>query len=328
MGHAWQWIYPPLASHACGWLEVSDGHAIFWEEAGHPGGVPVLFVHGGPGAGCTARDRRWFDSARYRIVTFDQRGCGRSTAHDALAANTLAHLLDDMEALRRLLGIERWLLFGGSWGATLALSYAQRHPHRTLGLVLRGVFAGSAAERRWLYGPQGAARLQPGDWQRFIAPLARPVRDDGDLLDAYAQQLGGADPGRRITAARAWWRWEQSLMDDESQSPPADGADDDAILTIARMGVHYARHHYFLAEGQLLAQAGCLDTVPGVIVQGGRDRVTPPGTAFALHRAWRGSRLQWVDAAGHASSDAKIARQLIAATDGFATAARRPALAC
>ena len=319
MAHAWQWIYPPLASHAQGWLGVGGGHAVHWEEAGNPRGLPALFVHGGPGAGCTPQDRRWFDPARYRIVTFDQRGCGRSRARDALAANTLADLLHDMEALRRHLGIERWLLFGGSWGSTLALAYAQRHPGRVHALVLRGVFAGSAAERRWLYGPHGAARLQPDEWRDFVAPLARPVRDAAELLDAYAEQLASTHAARRGAAARAWWRWEESLMDGEPLPPGANAAlDDDALLATARIGVHYARRQFFLAEGCLLARAGSLDGVPGMIVQGGRDRVTPPATALALHRAWPGSQLQWVATAGHASSDAEIARQLVAATDACA----------
>ena len=319
MTHPWQWQYPPLACHSHGWLEVGDGHAIHWEECGNPLGLPALFLHGGPGAGCTAQDRRWFDPSRYRIVLFDQRGCGRSRPLGRLEANTADALLADIETLRRHLRIDRWLLFGGSWGATLALAYAERLPERVHALVLRGVYAATAGERRWLYAPGGVAQLQPQDWQCFVDPI--PPHARGNLLAAYQQQLDSDDPRIRATATRAWLAWELSLMAHESPGCPAaisPDPPDAAAHAMARIGVHYARHAGLLARGSLWSNAGRLAGVPGVIEQGGLDRVTPPATALALHRAWPGSRLQWVARGGHASSHPEIARALVEATDAFA----------
>ena len=290
--HAWQCLYPPRACHAQGWLDVGDGHQLYWEECGNPLGAPALFIHGGPGVGCTPDDRRWFDPARYRIVLFDQRGAGRSRPLGGLVANTTRHLLQDIEALRRHLGIARWLLFGGSWGASLALAYAQRHRHRVQALVLRGVFTATSAELQALYGP-----------------------DHQTMLEALSRRLGGADSADAIRAACSWWRLEQDLMDAEAGSPPAPAPPDERLLALARIGVHYARHAFFLAERQLLDAASRLHNLPGCIVQGGRDRVTPAATALALHRAWAGSRLQLLVDAGHASSQPELAQQLIAATD-------------
>ena len=324
--HPWALMYPPLQCHAEGWLDVGDGHAIHWEECGNPLGQPALFVHGGPGAGCTEHDRRWFDPQRWRIVLLDQRGAGQSRAEEGpLHANTTPHLVADMEALRLHLGIERWLLFGGSWGATLALAYTQQHPQHVQALVLRGVFTARACETRWLYGAQGAALCHPAAWQRLLQGAgARPGQD---LLEAMQGRLQGSNVEAKMAAAHAWWRWEQALMDSETtRPPPPQPACSDALaLTMATLGVHYARQGYFLAEGQLLKQAQALHDLPGVIIQGTRDRVTPQATAQALHRAW--PRAQWrsVAAAGHASSHPAIARELIAATDRFALSEEHPA---
>lgn len=325
--HAWQSMYPPLQWHAQGWLEVGDGHAVYWEESGNPLGQPALFVHGGPGAGCTPDDRRWFDPQQYRIVLFDQRGAGRSRPLGRLTANTTAHLLADMETLRRHLHIERWLLFGGSWGSTLALAYAEQHPARVCALVLRGVFTATAPERRWLYSAQGAAVRFPAARQRLTASLA--PASHADIAPALLAQMQAGPHASAQAAALAWLQWEQDLIDLEA--PPAQPAPapqiDSATMAMARVGAHYASHAYFLDEGQLLAQAGRLRNIPGVIVQGERDLVTPPAAALALHRAWPGARLLRIDAAGHASRQPALAAALVQATDHFATRASSAASA-
>jgi proline iminopeptidase len=316
-------MYPPLQCHAQGWLEVGEGHEIYWEVCGNPVGVPALFVHGGPGAGCGADDRRWFDPRHYRIVLLDQRGAGRSRPQGELGANTTDHLLRDMEALRTHLAIGRWLLFGGSWGATLSLAYAQRHPERVAGLVLRGVFTATRAERRWLYSGQGAALAHPHAWRRLTAGI--PECQAGDPLDTLAAGLHCADVAAQQAAAGAWLQWEQDLMDLEASEPPPGVRDParqparEGVSTVAaaRIGVHFAQHAFFLGEGELLRGAARLRGLRGLIVQGGRDLVTPPAAAQALHAAWPGSRLVQIDEAGHASTHPSIAQHLIAATDEF-----------
>jgi proline iminopeptidase len=320
--HAWQVLYPPIQRHHSGWLDVGDGHEIFWEVSGNPAGIPALFVHGGPGAGCTPNDRRWFDPQAYRIVLFDQRGAGHSRAQEPLRANTTAHAVADMEALRLHLGIANWLLFGGSWGATLALAYAQQHAARVRALVLRGVFTGRTCERRWLYGEQGAALRHPAAWQRLREGIGAAPGDN--LLAAARARLHGSDAAARDAAAQAWWRWEQDLMGAETTcpQPPSLACEAGQALRMAALGVHFAAHAYFLAEGQLLAGAASLCNLPGDIVQGSRDLVTPSATAQALHRAWPRAQWRGVTAAGHASSHPAIARELIAATDQHARAAR------
>jgi proline iminopeptidase len=315
--HAWQWVYPPLQCYAQGWLDVGDGHEIHWEACGNPLGTPALFVHGGPGAGCVSGDRRWFDPHHYRIVLFDQRGAGRSRAQDILRANTTAHLVADIERLRKHVGIERWLLFGGSWGATLSLAYAQAHRDRVLGLVLRGVFTAAIEERRWLYTDKGVARVCPAGWQRLTSLL--PLSDRRAPLEALAERLHCGDAEAEHAAARAWLRWEQDLMDFElDEVPPASPVMDASVaLAAARIGVHFARHRFFLDDGQLLRHAMRLRDVPGVIVQGERDLVTLPSAAAALHQAWPGSQLVKVPGAGHASSHGSMAQRLVESTDSF-----------
>jgi proline iminopeptidase len=325
--HAWQVLYPPLQAHDHGWLDVGDGHELYWETAGNPLGLPALFVHGGPGAGCTADDRRWFDPRRYRIVLFDQRGCGRSRPPGRLAANDTAHLVADIESLRRHLRVGRWLLFGGSWGATLALAYAQRHPARVHALVLRGVFTATQRERQWLYGASGAAALEPAAWRRLVAAV--PGAGQTDLLRVIAARLHCGDRAGQAAAANAWLQWEQDLMDSEApEDHPGDAQpvhDASCALAMARIGVHFARQAFFLGEAQLLHNAARLRAVPGVIVHGARDRVAPPAAAQALHAAWPGSRLCIVEQAGHASSHPGMAQQLVAATDFFGTGQGDPA---
>lgn len=331
-------MYPPLQSHAQGWLDVGDGHQVYWEECGNPAAPAALFVHGGPGAGCTPNDRRWFDPSRWRILLFDQRGAGRSRPLGHLVANRTQDLVRDIESLRQHRGVDRWLLLGGSWGATLALAYAQQHPQRVRALVLRGVFTATAAERRWLYTATGAAALDPAAWQRLWAALVPrlsaplPAAPQGDLLLEMAARLHSGQAEAEQAAARAWLQWEQDLMAHEARPTTAANFPcrprlpiDAAGLAMARIGVHYACHAYFLAEGQLLAQARALQGVPGAIVQGHLDRVTPPAAAQALHRAWPGSRLHRARDAGHASSHPAMARALVRATDEFGAMASRHA---
>ena len=322
--HAWQWMYPPLQCHDEGWLDVGDGHEIHWEVCGNPIGAPALFVHGGPGAGCAPADRRWFDPSHYRIVLFDQRGAGRSRPQGGFHANTTGHLVRDIDALRRHLQIDRWLVFGGSWGATLSLAYAQRHPEHVRGLVLRGVFTATADERHWLYAPHGAALVYPAAWHRLTATIAPSQR--ADPLGALAAHLHCSDPAIEQATAQAWLQWEQDLMDFEANEAPREpgaaaperpGFAAAPALAAARIGVHFARHDFFLRDSELLRRAARLRDVPGVIVQGQRDRVTPPATAAALHRAWPLSRLVRVPTGGHASSHGAMAQRLIEATDDF-----------
>lgn len=313
--HAWQSLYPPVQAHACGWLPPDGGHRIYWEECGHPAGLPALFVHGGPGAGCRPDDRRWFDPQRYRIVLFDQRGSGRSQPLGRLAHNRTPLLVRDMERLRRHLRVDRWLLLGGSWGATLALAYAQRHAAQVAALVLRGPFAATARERRWLYGPKGAAARQPDAWRRFSDGSSRP-------LALLAQRLRSADPARREQAARAWLDWEPEL--DGAAASPARALDEPA-MAMARIGLHYARHAFFVSGERLLARAGRLSGIPAVIVQGEQDRITPGFAAAGLHAAWPGCELHRLPDAGHASSEPAVAKALIEASDAFAV---RPDLWC
>ncbi|TRZ56775.1 MAG: prolyl aminopeptidase [Rhodocyclaceae bacterium] len=307
-------LYPQIEPYANGYLQVDGGHQIYWEMCGNPLGTPALFLHGGPGGGCTAGDRRWFDPQRYRIVLFDQRGCGRSRPTASLAANTTAHLIRDIETLRVHCGIESWLLLGGSWGATLALAYAEDHPQRVRAMVLRGVFTARRKELRWLYG-RGASLLFPDAWESFLAPI--PAVERRDLIGAYHARLTCGDATPEMCAANAWCAWEDRLATLEPQ-PPAYLIDAPATLALARIESHYFKHDSFLAEGQLIANAELLQGIPCVMVQGRHDAVTPPGAARDLARALPRATLQMVEDAGHASSEPGILRRLIMATDGFA----------
>ncbi len=305
-------LYPPLEPHAGGFLDVGDGHRVYWESCGNPQGLPALFLHGGPGGGCSSNSRRFFDPARYRIILFDQRGCGRSTPSGSLTANTTGHLVADIEALRSLLNIERLLLFGGSWGATLALAYAQQYPQHVCAMVLRAVFTARQAELDWLYR-DGASHLFPEAWSRFSGFI--PENERGNLLAAYHARLNSDDACIESAAARAWCVWEDALA---TFLPSPLFSDETALRSLARIETHYFMHAAFLAEGQLIARADRLHEIPGIIVQGRYDIVTPPITAWELHRDWSGSILKIVPDAGHASSEAGIMRELIAATDYFA----------
>ena len=308
--------HPRIEPYDSGMLDVGDGHRLYWEKCGNPHGVPALFLHGGPGGGCSATDRRWFDPRKYCIVLFDQRGCGRSLPRDSLDANTTQHLIEDIEKLRLHCGVERWMLMGGSWGATLALAYGQRFPHRVRAMVLRGVFMARRNELRWLYQQGGgASQLFPDAWEQFVAPIAPAER--GDLIGAYYARLTSGDAALEIEAANAWSAWEDKLTT-LMPSPPAYSAGDAALLTLARIECHYFRHGAFLVEGQLLADAHLLHGIPAVIVQGRYDVIAPPVSAWDLAHAWPQARLQIVPDGAHASGEPGNLRQLLAATDGFA----------
>jgi proline iminopeptidase len=309
-----RFFYPAIDTHADGMLDVGDGHRVYWEVSGNPDGKPVVFVHGGPGAGTSPLQRRFFDPDAYRIVLFDQRGCGRSTPHVATREpderNTTWHLVADMEALREHLGIERWQLFGGSWGATLALAYAETHPDRVTEIILRGVFLLRQTELDWLYRG-GAGALFPEEWTAFSSLVT-----EGDLLDGYRRLL--ADPVRAVEAAAAWSAWEASIVAvDPNPGLVANYGDPRFAVAFAKLALHYFTNAGWLADDQLLRDAGKLTGIPGRIVQGRYDVVTPPVTAWALHRAWPGSTLTILPKAGHAITDYGVLNALITATDGF-----------
>jgi proline iminopeptidase len=309
-------LYPPIEPHDHGLLDVGDGHQVYWEVCGNPKGKPVVFLHGGPGGGCGPSHRRLFNPEKYRIVLFDQRGCGRSLPHANLDANTTWDLVADIERLRELLGIERWQVFGGSWGSTLALAYAQTHPQRVTELVLRGIFLLRQAELDWYY-QEGASWMVPDRWDEFLAPI--PAAERGNLVHAYRKRLTGDDEAAKLQAARAWSRWEASTITLVADERLIDSFNDAQFaLAFARIENHYFFKKGFMEEGQLLANAARLEGIPGVIVQGRYDLATPAKSAWDLHQAWPGSQLHLIDSAGHAYNEPGILDQLIAATDRFA----------
>lgn len=313
-------LYPPLEPYAHGLLEVGDGQRLYWEECGNPAGKPAVFVHGGPGGGIVANYRRYFDPRRYRIVLFDQRGCGRSLPHasepDAdLAANTTWHLVADLERLRADRGIDNWLVFGGSWGSALALAYAQAHPERVTELVLRGIFTLRRSELDWYYNG-GAANLAPEWWRSFCSVL--PEGFDGDRIAAYHDLLFDPDPAVHGPAGVAWTTWEAATSTLEfSPALVTEFSDPAFALAFARIENHYFVNAGFLTEGQLLAGVEPIRQIPGVIVQGRYDLPCPLTTAEALHRAWPEADYRVV-LAGHSASEPAIAAELVAATDRFA----------
>ncbi|MFI5612303.1 prolyl aminopeptidase [Amycolatopsis sp. NPDC051903] len=313
-------LYPPLEPRAEGVLDVGDGHRIYCQEAGNPRGKPVVVLHGGPGSGIAPMARRHFDPSAYRIILFDQRGAGRSTPSAAdpgadLAANTLWHLVSDLELLRGALNVERWQVFGGSWGATLALAYAETFPDRVTELVLRGIFTARRSELDWIYRG-GAAHLFPAEWDDFLAPL--PEEHRNDPLTGYGELLASEDRAVRDRAAIAWSTWEGATVALVPQESFVNRyADPSFALTFARLAVHYFSHGSWLDDGQLIRDAGKLAGIPGVLVQGRYDAVCPPITAYELHRAWPGSVLRITEGAGHAVNDPGTLAALRKATDDF-----------
>ncbi len=314
-------LYPPLEPYQEGMLPVGDGQRIYWEQSGNPDGKPVVFLHGGPGGGTAAWHRRFFDPERYRIVLFDQRGCGRSTPHasepDAdLRHNTTWHLVADIELLRRNLGIPRWQVFGGSWGSALALAYAQAHPEAVTEVVLRGVFTLRRHELEWFY-EGGAAALYPDLWEDYLAPI--PVLERSRLIDAYHRRLSDPDPAVHGPAAVAWTRWEAaSLTLRPDPELVADMTRPDEAVAFARIENHYFVHGGWFAEGQLIRNVDRIRHLPAVIVQGRHDVCTPMMTAWDLHRAWPEAEFVVVDDASHSAGEPGIARALRSATDRFA----------
>lgn len=309
-------LYPPIEPYRTGLLDTGDGHQIYWELCGNPAGTPAVFLHGGPGAGCSSEHRRLFDPKRYKVLLFDQRGCGRSHPHASLEHNTTWHLVADIERLRAMLGIPRWLVFGGSWGSTLALAYAQTHTERVSALILRGIFTLRRSELHWYY-QEGASWLFPDLWEDFLAPI--PPEERGDLMAAYRRRLVGADRAVQRQCARAWSLWEgrtiRLLPDTDAESHHGE---DDFALAFARIENHYFVHGGWLEEGQLLRDAPRLRHIPGVIVQGRYDACTPVRSAWDLHRAWPEADWRLVPDAGHAWLEPGILRELRAATDRFA----------
>lgn len=316
-------LYPEIEPYDSGMLDVGDGNAIYWETSGNPDGKPVVFLHGGPGGGTNAKQRRLFDPARYRIVLLDQRNCGRSTPSASvhgtdLSANTTWHLVADIERLREHLGVQRWQVFGGSWGSSLALAYAQKHPERVTELVLRGIFTLRPSELYWFYeGPAG--NVYPEAWQRFLAPVPAERRTAGGLIEAYARLLADPDPAVHGPAAVAWATWEANgvtLL--PNPDTVADFSDPAYALAFARIENHYFTHDGWFEPDQLLRDAHLVSHIPTVIVQGRYDMCTPAVTAYDLHRALPDAQFVMVDDAGHAYSEPGILRALVAATDRFA----------
>ncbi|WP_437980045.1 prolyl aminopeptidase [Sorangium sp. So ce117] len=309
-------LYPEIEPYRAGRLRVSDLHEIYFEESGNPRGKPVVFVHGGPGGGTEPKQRRFFDPAAYRIVLFDQRGCGRSTPYACLEDNTTWHLVEDMEKLREHLGIERWQVFGGSWGSTLSLAYAERHPERVTELVLRGIFLLRKQELDWFY-QRGASAIFPDAWEEYLAFIPEPER--GDLLSAYHRRLTSPDPGLQQRAARAWSVWEgrtSCLFTNHELVAKTSG--DEFALAFARIECHYFMNKgFFTTETQLLDDVHRIRHIPTVIVQGRYDVVCPPESAWALHRAFPESDLRIVADAGHSAMEPGILHELVEATDRF-----------
>lgn len=309
-------LYPPIEPFDTGFIAVDPPHRIYYEQSGNPRGRPVLFVHGGPGGGTVPRMRRFFDPDAYRIILFDQRGCGHSTPHASLEHNTTWSLVADMERLRRELGIARWQLFGGSWGSTLSLAYAQSHAAQVTELVLRGIFTLRRWELEWFY-QAGASALFPDAWVAYEAVI--PVAERGDMIAAYHRRLTSADRAIQMEAARAWSVWEAAtshLLTDEAQIAAFSG--DEFALAFARIEAHYfVNRGFFNTDTELLDGVATIRHLPGVIVQGRYDVVCPMATAWALHQRWPEARFVVVPDAGHAAFEPGIASALIEATDSF-----------
>lgn len=309
-------LYPDIRPFVTHSLRVDDRHTLYVEECGKSDGIPAVFLHGGPGAGCESYHRRFFDPERYRAVLFDQRGAGRSTPHADLVANTTKDLIEDIEKIRQHLGITRWLVFGGSWGSTLALAYAEAHPERVTALILRGVFLCRPHEIRWFY-QEGASRVFPDYWADFIAPIAPERR--GDLLHAYHEVLTGEDEIAQLAAAKAWSIWEgrtATLLPNPDVVEHFGGTH--VALSMARIECHYFVNDALLQSDQLLREAHRLQDIPGVIVHGRYDLICPLENAWQLHKAWPRSDLQIIADAGHSAAEPHTTAALVAALDRFA----------
>ena len=309
-------LYPEIEPFETGMLDVGDGHTIYWERVGTKGAKPAVFLHGGPGGTISPRHRRLFDPRLYDVILFDQRGCGKSVPNASLEANTTWHLVADIERLRQMAGFDKWLVFGGSWGSTLALAYAETHTNRVSELVVRGIYTLTRAELQWYY-QFGVSEMFPDKWERFLAPI--PEAERGDMMAAYRKRLVGSDRAAQIEAARAWSIWEGetiTLLPEPETSDPF--AQDDYALAFARIENHYFVHAGWLEEGQLLRDAGKLKDIPGTIVHGRYDMPCPLKYAWALHKAWPKAEFFLIEGAGHAFSEPGILDRLIRATDKYA----------
>lgn len=314
MTHLAHALFAPLEPYRSGTLAVDPVHTLYWEESGNPQGVPVLFLHGGPGAGTSPMHRRFFDPAHYRIVLFDQRGAGRSTPLGETRNNTTPLLVEDIECLRQLLGIDKWLLFGGSWGATLALAYGQAHPERCLGLVLRGIFLCTPAEIDWFFN--GIRWFFPEAHAQFVAAV--PAAQQGALLPAFCKQLFGSDPVAGVAAARAWGRYEGRTLHLLPDPAVEEAFASEAVaLGVGRLEAHYFSHQGFFAPDQLLHQVDRIRHLPAVIVQGRYDVICPPLSAWRLHQAWPEASFHTIADAGHSAFEPGITRALVRATEQF-----------
>jgi proline iminopeptidase len=314
-------LYPEVEPYEHGMLDVGDGNLVYWETCGNPAGKPAVVLHGGPGSGCTPGWRRYFDPAAYRIALFDQRGCGRSTPHASdptvdLAANTTHHLLADIERLRRHLGVERWLVFGASWGSTLGLAYAENYPERVSEIVLFSVVTTTHREGEWVTRDMG--RLFPAEWARFRDGIPAAERD-GSLVEAYSRLLHDPDPAVRVRAAADWCAWEDTHVSLVPGHRPSPRYEDPVFrMAFARLVTHYWRHAAWLEDGVLLREAKTLAGIPGVLVQGRLDVSGPPDIAWQLAQAWPGCEFVLVEQAGHGSGHPGMDGVLVAATDRFA----------
>lgn len=307
-------LFPSIEPFRGGTLAVDDLHTLYWEESGNPEGQPVLFLHGGPGGGTSPTQRRFFDPAHYRIVLFDQRGAGKSTPLGEYRENTTSLLIEDIEKIRVMLGVEHWLVFGGSWGSTLALAYGEAHPQRCLGFILRGIFLCTKAEVEWFVN--GMKYFYPEVHARFASGV--PEAERGDLLAAYVKRLFCDDPAVYMEAARNWSRYEGSCLFLEPQADAIEDFESDAVsLGIGRLEAHYMLHGAFMEEDQLIQKVGAIRHLPAVIVQGRYDVICPPVSAHRLHQAWPEASFHMIADAGHAAMEPGITQALIRATEQF-----------
>ena len=309
-------LYPPIEPYETGMLDVGDGHSISWERCGTKGGKPAVFLHGGPGSGISPKQRQQFDPELYDVLLFDQRGCGRSTPYACLDNNSTWDLVGDIEKLRDMCGHDKWLVFGGSWGSTLSLAYAQTHPERVTELVLRGIFLCRQTEMDWLY-TYGASELYPEEWDKFVGHI--PEEERGDIVEAYRKRLTSDDSSVQLAAAKAWSRWEGmtvTLLPDPEMVE--EFTDDTHAIPIARIENHYFVNRCWLDEGQLLTNAHRLRGIPGIIVQGRHDCCTPPSAAWDLKKVWPEVELQIVPDGGHLFTEPGITDGLVRASDRFA----------
>lgn len=310
-------LYPPIHEYRHFYLQVDDTHEIYIEECGNPHGVPVVFLHGGPGSGCEPWHRQFFDPTRYRMVLFDQRGCGRSRPHASLVNNTTWDLVSDMELIRETLGIDQWALFGGSWGSTLALAYAQQYPAHVSGMILRGIFLCRQRDIDWSYEQgHGIERIYPDYWQDYLAPI--PEAERGNMVAAYYQRLTGENEIARMQAAKAWSVWEGRTANlQPKESVMAHFSDPYTAMSVARIEAHYFTHQGFFDDDQLIRDAQRIAHLPGSIIHGRYDMICPLEQALALHEAWPNADFHIIPGCGHAASEALIQQALVEATESL-----------